>query len=96
MLFEVGKETCEQEDNCCFDDTDYGFSTVHCFAAQRKSFDSYPLCYAKTSKRFYVLICCGLILCLVENFSNQINFYFPLFQIMIMNMRQWKIKIKLV
>ncbi len=34
------KEACESNNNCCFDDTDYGFSTVHCFASQRKSTDS--------------------------------------------------------
>ncbi|XP_078348194.1 uncharacterized protein LOC144633237 isoform X2 [Oculina patagonica] len=35
FLFEVGKESCESKDNCCFDDTDYGFPTVKCFAAQQ-------------------------------------------------------------
>ena len=29
-----------------------------------------------------------LILSLVQNFSNQFDFYFPLFQIMIMSVRQ--------
>ena len=33
-------------------------------------------------------ICCGLNLSLVQNFSNQFDFYFPLFQIMIMSVRQ--------
>ena len=33
-------------------------------------------------------VCCGLNLSLVQKFSNQFDFDFPLFQLMIMNMRQ--------
>ena len=41
-------------------------------------------------------LCRGLNFFLVENLLNQVNFGFPLFQIIIMNNRQGKIQIELV
>jgi len=39
-------------------------------------------------------ICCGLNLSLVYSFLNWFQFYLPLFQIMVMNTQQKKIKIE--
>ena len=41
-------------------------------------------------------ICCGSNFSVFFFFSNQFEFYFPSFQIMIMNTRQREIKIKIV
>lgn len=35
---EFGKESCDNYETCCYDDTDYGFHTVKCFAAHAREF----------------------------------------------------------
>lgn len=35
---EYAKGFCETGENCCYDDTDYGFHTVKCFAAHAREF----------------------------------------------------------
>ena len=50
----------------------------------------------RSSLRQFLLqcICCGLNLSLVSSFFNWFQFYLPLFQIMVMNTQQKKIKIE--